>query len=271
MPTAGTGFGRRTPARNAPLPHANPGPAQPAGTGPAEPDGPCLVDLLTSRGVKQIGGVLVGVAIVFAVITLYVNGMKSAGRALDRQWAENAGYPTLDQQPTRANAPATEDKVRNACLARAKGAGLNRAMDRALDYFTNIRVGENQIEQHAAFINCLVTEQPSRLCQAEHSSHLAGALRDYFRLQRRVREEWMMARSPMSATSAGLAPWPGRQGVSTQYPSERTDPRIVNGLKSLIVAGYLTPADLGAGWFSRMPGDLDEQLKGVEAKKRSCG
>ena len=254
------GFGRRThPARNNPV-------RQPA-PGPVEPAGPSLVDLLTSRGVRQIGGILAGVAVMFAVVTLYVSGMKSAGRALDKSWAENAGYPALDQQPARANAPATDDKLRNACLARAKAAGLNRVMDRELDYFTNIRVGENQLEQHAAFIDCLITEQPRRLCQPEHRAHLAGALRDYFRLRMRVREEWMMARSPMSAAGHGLIAMPG----SAQFPSERTDPRIINGLRSLVTDGYLTTADLGAGLFSRMPGDLNDQLNGIERKKRSCG
>lgn len=226
---------------------------------------------MTSRGVRQIGGILAGVAIMFVVGTLYVSGMKSAGRALDKSWAENAGYPALDQQPARATAPATDDKVRTACLARAKQARLNRAMDRELDYFVNINVGESQLEQHAAFIDCLITEQPRRLCEAEHRSHLAGALRDYFRLRMRVREEWMMARSPMSAAGRGLIAMPGSSGVSAQFPSERTDPRIINGLRSLVTDGYLTTADLGSGLFSRMPGDLEEQLKGFERKKRSCG
>lgn len=263
MSATGNGFGRRTPLRDNSTPRPDPGPAE-----AAEMAGRGLVDLLTSRGVKQIGGILAGVAIVFAVVTFYVSGMKSAGRALDKQWAENAGYPALDQ---RANAPATDDKLRTTCLARAKQARLNPTMARELDYFTNIRVGENRLEQYVAFIDCLVTEQPRRLCQAEHRAHLVGALRDYFRLRIRVREEWLMARSPRSASSMGLVAQPGQHGVSAQYPSERTDPRIVTGLRSLIERGYLTPADLGAGFLSRMPGNLDEYLKGVEAKKKSCG
>lgn len=267
MSSNGNGFGRRTPLRDNLPPRPSAGPAE-----PVEPAGPGLVEILTSRGMKQIGGIVVGVAIVFAAITLYVSGMKSAGRALDRHWAVNAGYPTLDQQPpTRPNAPSTYNELRTSCLATAKKADLGRAMSNDLDYFTNIRVGERQLMQHAAFIDCLITEHPGRFCQPEHRAHLAGAVRDYFRLRMRVREEWMMARSPLSAPGRGLVAMPGRQGVSAQYPSERTDPRVVDGLKSLIVAGYLTPADLGAGWFSRMPGDLSEQFQGVEAKKRSCG
>jgi Na+-transporting methylmalonyl-CoA/oxaloacetate decarboxylase gamma subunit len=264
MSPSGNGFGRRTPMRDNPPPRPNPS--------PVEPTGPSLVDLLTSRGMKQIGGMLLGVAIVFAVITIYVSGMKSAGRALDKHWAENAGYPTLDQlPPRRENTPSTYNELRTACLATAKKAGLSRATNNELDYFVNIRVGEDKLEQHAAFIDCLITQHPGRLCQTEHRAHLVGAVRDYFHLRTRVREEWMMARSPLSAPGVGLVGMPGRHGISAQYPSERTDPRIVSGLRSLIESGHLTTADLGAGFFSRMPGDLGEQLKGAEAKKRTCG
>lgn len=259
----GDGFGRRAPMRNDP-PRPTPS--------PVEPTGPSLVDLLTSRGMKQIGGIVAGIAIVFGAITLYVNTMKSAGRALDRQWTENAGYPTLDQlPPRRENPPTTYNELRTACLAMSKKASLSRAVNQELDYFVNIRVGENQLEQHAAFIDCLITEHAGRLCQAGHRAHLVSAVRDYFHQRMRVREEWMMARSPFSAPGIGLMPRPGQNGISTRYPSERTDPRIVSGLRSLIESGHLTTADLGAGFFSRMPGDLDEQLKGAEAKTRTCG
>jgi hypothetical protein len=153
-------------------------------------------------------------------------------------------------------------------------------MRRELDYYVNIWVGEQQLEKHAAaFIDCLMTTQPARFCEAEHRAHLAGAIRDYFRLRMRVREEWMMARhNPFGAAQTGLMPLPGSQGISARFPSERTDPDIIAGLRRLITDGYLTRADLGAGWFSRMPGDLEEQLKGVDvrqhkgadARKRSC-
>jgi hypothetical protein len=269
MTSQGNGFGRRPSVRDELLRRAGAGPAEPPRAGPEANAG--LSELLTSRGAKQIGGIALGVAIVFAAVAVYVQGMKSAGRALDRQWAENAGYPTLDQvPPTRANSPSTYNELRTACQERAKRADLPRAMDRDLDMFVNIRVGESQLLRHAAFIDCLITEHFARLCQGEHRQHLAGAVRDYFRLRLRVREEWMMVRTPFGQ-AMGLKQLPGRDGISTRFPSERTDPRIVDGLKSLIADGYMTRADLGGGFFSRMPGDLEEQLKGVERQKRSCG
>jgi len=81
-----------------------------------------------------------------------------------------------------------------------------------------------------------------------------------------------MARSnPFGVAQTGLMPLPGAQGINARFPSERTDPDIVAGLTRLITDGHLTRGDLGAGMFSRMPGDLETQLAGVERKKRSCG
>jgi hypothetical protein len=242
----------------------------PAASSQAAP--PALMQLLASRGVRQIAGIMLGVAIVFGAITIYVGGMKKAGRALDRQWEENAGYPALDSPPARRAGADVSSDVRTTCKARAEQVKLNAATRRDLDYYVNIWVGEEQLLQHAAFITCLSSTQPARLCQPEHRGHLAGAVRDYFRLRMRVREEWTMARTnPFGAAQAGLMPLPGAQGINARFPSERTDPDIIAGLTRLIADGYLARADLGAGMFSRMPGDLETQLTGIERKKRSCG
>jgi hypothetical protein len=267
MNSHGNGFGKRPPIRNNMPPRTTTDPAV-----PATPAASGFFKIITSRGVLQIGGILIGVVITLAGVTEYARSMKSAGKALDRSWADNTGYPTLDQSPSaQPNAPSTHGELRAACLATAKKASLSRTMTADLDHFANIRVGEAQIEQHAALIGCLIASHPDRFCQAEHRAHLVDSVNNYFRLRMRVREEWIMARGPFSAPAVGLVARPGRDGVSTQFPSERTDPRIVDGLRSLIEQGLLTPADLGAGFFGRMPGDLAEQLKGVERKKAACG
>ncbi len=265
-------FGRRAPVRGNAAPPASPPEISPgAGSNGGGP--PDLVQVLNSRGVRQIGGILLGVAIVFGIITFYVSGMKMAGRALDRQWAENAGYPALDNPPaSRTDAGSTYNELRTTCKARADKVQLSRAMRDELELFVNIRVGEVHVERHVEFIDCLMTSLPGRFCQAEHRAHLVDAIRTYFRLRMRVREEWaMMRNNPFSASGVGLVRRPGSDGISARYPSERTDPRIIAGLTTLITDGYLTRADLGAGMFSRMPGDLEELLKGVERKNRSCG
>jgi hypothetical protein len=226
-----------------------------------------------SRGISQIGGVTIGIAIVLAVATFYIVSMKSAGRALSDHWAQNAGYPQIDNPPVkRADQGATYNELRTTCKPRAERVQISQAMRQDLDYYPNIWVGEEQVMQHAAFVDCLITEMPTRLCRPEHRAHLVDAVRTYFRMRVKVREEWAMTRNnPFGAHAVGLVAAPGSTGVSARYPSERTDPRIVAGLRDLIAKGYITPTDLGGGAFSRMPGDLAETLKGVERKQQSCG
>ena len=265
-------FGRRSAApRNTVHPMPPAGASQAGNSNGGDSTG--LGSVLNSRGIRQIGGVVIGFAIAFGIVTFYINGMKMAGRALDDRWAENAGYPALDNPPARrTDAGATYNELRTSCKARADKVDLPRAMNLELDYFVNIRVGELNVEQHAEFIDCLMTTLPGRFCRAEHKAHLVDAIRTYFRLRTRVREEWaMMRNNPMGATAMGLMPMPGRDGITARYPSERTDPRIIAGLTTLIADGYLTRADLGAGMFGRIPGDLEDALKGVERKNRSCG
>jgi hypothetical protein len=66
--------------------------------------GPRLIDLLTSRSVKAVGGFAVGIAIVLGATALYIESMKGLGRALDKSWSDG-GAPTLERLPPRP-APA---------------------------------------------------------------------------------------------------------------------------------------------------------------------
>ena len=133
----------------------------------------------------------------------------------------------------RTDVGATYNELRTTCKARADKVQLSRAMRDELEHFVNIRVGEVHVERHVEFIDCLMTTMPGRFCQAEHRAHLVDAIRTYFRLRMRVREEWaMMRNNPFSASGVGLVRRPGSDGISARYPSERTDPRIVAGLTS---------------------------------------
>jgi hypothetical protein len=233
-----------------------------------------LVAMTISRCSRQIAGIVICAAvIVFALGAVYVVGMKAVGRALSNHWEENAGYPTLDEPvPSRAKPASTYNELRTSCQHSAKNIQLSRAMDNELSYSMNIRVGELQLEQHAFFIDCLMTTLPSRLCLVEHRAHLVDAVRAYFRLLMRVREEWAMMRANPFSLHAVKGVRPPGPKITTQFPSERTDPRIIYGLTTLINEGYLTRADLnGGGFLARMPGDLSSQLEGVEGKRRRCG
>ena len=174
----------------------------------------------------------------------------------------------------RTDASSTYNELRTTCKARAdKVAAQPRDDATSSTISSNIRVGEVHVERHADFIDCLMTSLPGRFCQAEHRAHLVDAIRTYFRLRMRVREEWAMTRNnPFSASRRwACADCRARDGITARYPSERTDPRIVAGLTTLIAEGYLTRADLGARHVQPHARRSRRPLKGVERKNRACG
>jgi Na+-transporting methylmalonyl-CoA/oxaloacetate decarboxylase gamma subunit len=69
--------------------------------------------------VWQLRAVLVGVGIVFFLIAVYVVAMKGFGRALDKAWVENAGYPGVEDAYKRGRTDTALDAVHNDCKARS--------------------------------------------------------------------------------------------------------------------------------------------------------
>jgi hypothetical protein len=103
--------------------------------------------------------------------------------------------------------------------------------------------GDDALARHAGYIDCLMSEQPSRLCQREQRAHLVDSIRTYFRL-----------RSSMA-----------------NLPSSAPDPRIVSGLTHLIQDGYLARSALGGFLDMGMPRELRVALKGVKRERKNCG
>lgn len=55
-----------------------------------------LGTLMPAARLKQLRAVLIGVGIVFFLGATYTVAMKGFGRALDRHWSENVGYPGVE-------------------------------------------------------------------------------------------------------------------------------------------------------------------------------
>lgn len=217
---------------------------------------------------KQLTGIGIGVLIACAIIAVYIFGMKSAGKSLSKQWEENAGYPAVDASRGKKK-PTTYPEIRVTCKARSDAADLSRSQRHALDMLRNVVVGETELARFAVYLDCLMTQPPARLCQAEHKEHLINTVHDYFKLRVKVKEEWFISTaSPLSAArTVGI---PNNEGSTSSFPSTYVDPRVIAGLKSLITDGYLSRKDIGGFLDLSMPRELQEPLKGVEAKKKSC-
>jgi len=217
------------------------------------------------------GGLFKGVGFLLLVAAVYVAAMKGFGRALDQHWRTNVGFPDVEAAYQRNGpADATFEAAHNDCKSRSDFAGLDKRSRRAFEGYMDLSAGENQLAKAALYVSCLTAHQPARFCQPAHRSHLSAALQDYYKLMARVREERMMAMSgPFAGEKAMLMGTPGARAAVGPMPSEKTDARIVAGLRDLIEQGYLARRDL-SGMFGSMPGDLETALHGVAPKRQGC-
>jgi hypothetical protein len=215
-------------------------------------------------------GVLVGVGIVYSLVALHVVQMKDFGKALDQHWRENVGYPGVEDAYKRsARADVSLEAIHNDCKSRSDFVSLDKSQTRALEGFDGLYSGEAALAKAAFYVSCLTVEKPARLCQAAHRAHLIEALKDYYRLMGRVREERMMSTSgPFAAQRLVLMSTPGRERGAMTPPSARSDERVVSGLRMLLVDGYLSRSDLAP--VLGPPGDLELALRGVESKQAGC-
>ena len=250
------GFGRRGATHRGP------------GSGPspiATPGSPLL---------KQIGGILLGVAIAFALGATFVLFMKHAGRTLDRKFVETATPGAPDEAIKRVkNVDANLQAVQQTCTERAKTARLSTAQERATDGYTELASGEDELARGAAFVECLATVQPARFCQAPHKAHLVEAVRQYFKLKRQMQEAWFMATGgPGGAQKAALtgAPYRFEQRVALAMPSAVTSPAMLAGLRVLAADGHVAAKDFGGFAGTGVPPDLGEALNGVQPKRATC-
>jgi hypothetical protein len=195
--------------------------------GRRHPDHDDLAATMQSPLAKLVIAIATGAALILVVTALGASGMKHIGKAPDAQLAENGANPDAD--------------VSAVCRARNDSTGFGSVQRETLGSVAGSRHGDDALARHAGYIGCLMSEQPSRLCQREHRTHLVDSIRTYYRL-----------RSGMAASGS-------------------PDPRIVSGLTHLIQDGYLARSALGGFLDMGMPRELRVALKGVKRERKSCG
>ena len=225
------------------------------------------VNFFSSPLWRQLRGMLIGIAIVGLLVAVYIATMKGFGRALDQHWAQYVGYPSVEDAYARSGAKDTLlEQVHNDCKSRSDFVGRNKPKTMndvvSADGITKGRA--------ATYVSCLAAEKPKRLCQAVHRSHLLAAVRDYYRLLAKMREEHVMMNGGPFAANRALMGGP----VSETFPSTspmamESDPRVIEALKTLVSNGYLPRRDLIAA--AGRPSDLEVALRGVEPKQKGCG
>jgi hypothetical protein len=217
-----------------------------------------------------VKGLLIGFGAVGFLFAVHVAAMKGFGRALDRHWAENVGYPGIEdayQRSSGAGADKLLEQVHNDCKSRSDFVGRNRPKTHA-----DVMSGDDvALGRAVTYLSCLAGEKPARFCWAAHRAQLFAAIKDYYRLKAKMREEHVLMNSgPFAANRNALIGAPTRELVPTTSPmAAESDPRVIAALKALVVQGHATSRGLvraTGGW----PNDLDLVLRGVEAKQKGC-
>jgi hypothetical protein len=264
------GFGRRQPA------HIKAGPA--AASSPPRSGAPDATvgqvgafEVVGLFGTALGRGFLIVVGIVLFLGAVHVAAMKGFGKALDRHWQENVGYPAIEDAYNRApRRDAMLEQVHNDCKSRSDFINLDSSRARALAEFDGLYVGESTLDRAAFYLSCLSGQKPERFCTDLHRAHLVAALKDYYRLMVRVREERMLTlNSPFAAERMALLRPSGsiRTGAAAA-PSTQTDERVIAGLRTLLIEGYLSRRDLAPVLGSS--GDLDRALRAAEPRRAGC-
>jgi hypothetical protein len=217
-----------------------------------------------------VRGLLIGFATVGLLLAVYVASMKGFGRALDQHWETNVGYPGVEDA-YRRSAGAGSDKlleqVHNDCKSRSDFVGRNTPKTHADVMSADAMI----IGESVTYLSCLAREKPARFCTKAHRTHLLAAVRDYYRLKGKMREEHVLMNSgPFAVNRNALMGGPTRETFPSTSPlALESDPRVIDAFKALVIGGYVTRRDLvGAtgGW----PNDLDLVLRGVEPRQKGC-
>jgi hypothetical protein len=254
-------FGRRPPATREALRSDQAAPDSVAADGNGPVDG-------NSRLRKPLIGLLAGFGIVGFLFATHVAAMKGFGRALDRHWSENVGYPDIEDAFKRTgSADKLLERVHNDCKSRSDFVGRNPPQIPA----DVMSADDIILGQASTYLTCIASEQPARFCQAPHRTHLFAVVKDYFRLKGKVREEQVMANAAPFGITRNMMMGPSRETIpTTSAMMLASDPRVIAALRTLVTGGYVSRRDLlgsTGGW----PSDLDLALRDVEPKRKGCG
>jgi len=218
----------------------------------------------------------VGERVVAAVSQLVSSDLGSnlPGRAADRSPALdaviNACLPSLP--PSRRAMAASE--IFDQRLNRLGGTGA-----RKVHSLGNIDNGKTR--NFAAYLNCAMDTNLSRLCARANRSDLATELTYYFRQVRaddllakrmgrhgtrhkEVAHEVGAVRRVMAGQSSHVVVTSTTSGLTSQ--SGGADPDVIRRMRDLFAQGYLTSSDFG--WI--MPAEISQRLSDVRFQVSAC-
>ena len=139
-----------------------------------------------SSGLQRRRRIVLGITIVALMLGGTFVFEKGFGRTLNQYWSGDTGYPSIEDAYKRIGSiDMVLERVHIECRSRTDFASRNMAKNVA-DATTREAFATGRA---VTYLSCLASERPARFCQAAHRSHLLMAVRDYYRLMERMREE----------------------------------------------------------------------------------
>jgi len=189
-------------------------------------------------------GLLFGFGIVSLLFTVNFAAMKGFGRALDRHWSENVGYPGIEDAFKRTGSTdKLLEQVHNDCKSRSDFVGRERVRKRGE---AMMAVDDTFLGRAVVYLSCVEGSQPERFCQAAHRKHLFAAVKDYYRLKGKIREEQVFSHQGPFAAQRDILMGPTRETIpTTATMALASDPRVIDAFAALVRGGYVTASSRG--------------------------
>lgn len=230
------------------------------------------------RLAKQMAGIATGVAVVVGILLVSQAVMRQVGREMDaafeRAFDERMqGSDPRDAIQALANPDPLLLKVHARCEAAYDKATLKRHQEIALPDTSDLAYAETQTAKAAAYITCLTQSTPERFCRADHREHLVAAVDKYLAHVRHVGEQWDAAIWDLANPDLMRGrndPLIRELRHRLAFPSVIPSPQMLDGIRSLMAAGYITPGDFGGFAGYGVPDMIMTAAEDVQAQKADC-
>ena len=178
--------------------------------------------------------------------------------------------------------PASDlEVVRRACQQAMDNAGkLEEANSR--EGFLDINIMKSGVKMamtlSSAYINCLMSNNPRRLCAKADKADLVAAIHEHLVVVKAgpALSDFAaksISRAQRRAEKGGGDPFgPGDDGAPAEKSAPITafDEQMTYNLRGLAAVGIIKAADFAALWGTTIPGDITAVLDGVRVVKQEC-
>lgn len=233
---------------------------------------------------KIVGGVVIGVALLFAVTKLT---RLFAGPMFTQNWETHPGDRSLAS--IRSDLGVDVQRLSSTCPIPSFGPTMTRRGKYPLTPQQQIILAEGEkVKSMANFITCTMSNQLQRFCQADARTMLREQVTTYLKMRRHslrvAASQSGMSVEQIEATYArqmadnggatyvernrGLAPQP--EHFDSIHALMRVDPDMLSTLKARIKDGLLSPADFSGFMGMFMPSELEPHIADINSDARPC-